>query len=224
MAADVKMLPSRLLSSLSLHFHALLPELVSCGFQCHTQKNNWRCCRTSLIWQSRQWIRLCSNVRCLMIRSQGSGTKTEWRSCQANASKWLTLEGTRIHDWIQTHFSDILSWLRIEILSSNHKVEVSPASHLLLFQVSSAVYWRCEARGRWRLYICSWWIRPVTFCQAQLLGWERQNNYRGSIMTALIISQLPNIFNSLFLSKQKLRSTTCLDKVGSLKCPQFINN
>lgn len=114
-------------------------------------------------------------------------------------------------------FVGYLSWLRIQILSSIHKGEVFTSLHPLccLCQVSSAAYWWCEARGCWRLHVYSWWIRSVAFCQTQLLGWERQNNYKDSIMNALIIATLPHIVNSLFLSKQKLRLTTCLDKVSS---------
>lgn len=43
-------------------------------------------------------------------------------------------------------------------------------------------------------------------------------------MTALTISMMPNLVNSVFLSQQKLRSTMYLDKVGSIQCFQFINS
>lgn len=94
---------------LPLPSHTLspLPERCSCGFRCLIQKNNWRCCRTLLIWQSGQQNRRCSNVRCLMTRSQESGTKMEWRSCQAIVSEWLTLEGTRTYELIQKHLKVI---------------------------------------------------------------------------------------------------------------------
>lgn len=83
-------------------------------FSTPTQKNNWRCCRTLLIWRSRQPTRPCSNARCLTIRSQGSGSKMEWRSCQAIASKCPTSEGTRqgeIESFIHSTGIYCLNWV-----------------------------------------------------------------------------------------------------------------